>query len=459
MKPMQQKTQLELNLKIPLGRSPRNVRVEAFIAQRMLESPTGKVRLMESILEPGNLQKALKRVIANDGAPGVDGMTVGELPGYLRRHWPAIEESLLNGMYQPFPVRRKNIAKPDGGVRALGIPTVLDRYVQQAVAQVLQQIWDYTFSDSSFGFRPERSQHGALRACQRIIESGYRVCIDMDLSKFFDRVSHDRLMSRLADRIRDKRVLRLIRAFLTAGVMDNGLESPSSEGTPQGGPLSPLLSNIVLDELDKELESRGLNFVRYADDFVIFVKSWRSGKRVKASITRFITGKLRLQVNEEKSAIDHPSRRKFLGFSFHCYKGRALLRIHPQSLSRFKEKIRTLTHRNGGRSLTRVIVELKRYLQGWWGYFGITDCLGIFTELSGWIRRRLRALVWHQWKNPRTRVRELLKRGIKRKTAKTTGNARKGSWRMGRSEALQRALPNAWFTNTLGLVFPWTTPA
>ena len=459
MKALQQQNQLELNLNIPLGGPSRNIRAEAFIAQRLLESPTGEVRLMESILEPQNLEKALRRVQKNDGAPGVDGMTVSQLSGYLRRHWPAIEASLLHGTYKPFPVRRKNIKKPDGGLRALGIPTVLDRYIQQAVAQILQQIWDYTFSDSSFGFRPKRSQRDALYKCQRIIESGYRVCIDMDLSKFFDRVNHDRLMSRLATRIRDKRVLRLIRSFLTAGVMDLGLESPSIEGTPQGGPLSPLLSNIVLDELDKELEERDLHFVRYADDFVIYVKSWRAGKRVKASITRFITNQLRLKVNEEKSAIDHPAKRKFLGFTFHCYRGKALLRIHPKSLERFKAKIRALTHRNGGRSLHRVITDLKRYLQGWWGYFGITDCLGILDELSGWIRRRLRALIWHQWKNPRTRVRELRKRGVKRDTAKTTGNARKGPWRMSHCHAVQLALPNNWFTKTLRLVFPWTSHA
>lgn len=456
---MQQKTQLELNLNLAPGKPVRDVRAEAFIAQRLCESPTGDVRLMESILEQGNLQRALKRVQKNDGAPGVDSMTVNQLPGYLRRHWPAIEASILNGTYEPFPVRRKNIDKPDGGVRALGIPTVLDRYIQQAIAQVLQQIWDYTFSESSYGFRPKRSQRDALYDCQRIIESGYRVCIDMDLSKFFDRVNHDRLMSRLATRIRDKRVLRLIRSFLTAGVMELGLESPSIEGTPQGGPLSPLLSNIVLDELDKELETRGLHFVRYADDFVIYVNSRRAGQRVKESITRFITHKLRLRVNEKKSAIDRPSKRKFLGFTFHCYKGQARLRIHPDSLNRFKQKIRTLTHRNGGRSLRRVVTELKRYLRGWWGYFGITDCLGIFTKISRWIRRRLRALIWQHWKNPRTRVRELLKRGIKRDSARTTGNSRKGPWRVSSCEAVHRALPNDWFTYTLGLVFPWTPPA
>ena len=274
---LQQLKQLELNLG-PVDEIVPDHSSEMLIASRLSESPTGEIRLMESILERDNMQRALKRVRSNKGAPGVDGMTVDQLPGYLRRHWPKIRDDLLNGRYQPMPVRRKEIPKPDNaGVRLLGIPTVLDRVVQQAVAQVLQQVWDPTFSESSFGFRPERSAHDAIRWAQAIIKAGYRVSADLDLSKFFDRVNHDRLMSRLATRIRDKRVLRLIRAFLVSGMMIGGLVSPTTEGTPQGGPLSPLLSNIVLDELDKELERRDLHFVRYADDFVIYVRSGRAG--------------------------------------------------------------------------------------------------------------------------------------------------------------------------------------
>ena len=319
---------------------------EITVAYLFTEHLAGGPRLMEMVLERGNMFKALARVRGNKGAPGIDNMTVDQLPGYLKRHWLKIRGSLLNGTYKPFPVKRKEIPKPDGGVRLLGIPTVLDRLIQQALAQVLQEIWDPTFSNSSFGFRPRRSQRKAIFRARSHLAAGYRQIIDMDLSKFFDRVNHDRLMSRLAAKIEDKRVLKLIRKYLTAGIMIEGLVTPSIEGTPQGGPLSPLLSNIVLDELDKELEERGLHFVRYADDFVIYLKSQKAAERVMESITRFIVIKLKLKVNEEKSSVGNPWRSKFLGFSFYSRDGQPKVRIHKKTIKRFKERVRKCAQEN-----------------------------------------------------------------------------------------------------------------
>lgn len=427
--------------------------LEMFVASQTAESPTEGSRLMEVILERGNMFRALKRVCENKGAPGVDNMTVDQLPGYLKRHWLKIREDLLNDDYKPLPVKRKEIPKPNGGVRLLGIPTTLDRLIQQAIAQVLQQIWDPTFSDSSYGFRPGRSQHDAVCRAKGYLLSGYRHIVDMDLSKFFDRVNHDRLMSRLATKVKDKRVLKLIRNYLTAGIMIDGLVSPSLEGTPQGGPLSPLLSNIVLDELDKELETRGLQFVRYADDFVIYLKSKKAAERVMKSITNFITGKLKLKVNEEKSAVSHPWLRKFLGFTFISMCGQTKIRIHQKSIERFKERVRELTNRNCGRSLAQIIDELNLYLRGWWNYYRLTEARYIFKSLNGWIIRRLRCIVWKQWKNPRTKVRNLLKRGISHKHAVTCGNSRKKHWRMSRVKWVIIALPNKYFLD-LGLFLP-----
>ena len=422
------------------------------------ESPTESVRLMETILEWDNVQRALKRVRRNKGAPGVDGMTVEQLPGYLRRHWPKIHDDLLHGRYVPLPVRRKTIPKPDGGERLLGIPAVLDRVVQQAVAQVLQAMWDPTFSDWSFGFRPGRSAQQAIRQTQAFVQDGYRVSVSVDLSKFFDRVNHDRLLSRLATRVKDKRVLRLIRAFLTSGVMDGGLVSPTEEGTPQGGPLSPLLSNIVLDELDKELERRELHFVRYADDFVIYVKSKRAGQRVMESVKRYVTRTLRLKVNEEKSSVGRPWSSKFLGFCLTNSRTAPKIRIHWKSIKRFRQRVVEITCRTRGRSLNRVLDELMGYMRGWWQYYGIAESCNRLKPLAHWIRRRLRALVWKQWKNRRTRIRNLLSRGINRESALTTGCARKGPWRMSRVYWVHMALPDSYFTE-LGLQFPWTDPA
>ncbi len=427
---------------------------EMAIASYLSDPSTGGNRLMEIICERENMHRALQRVRSNKGAPGVDGMTVDQLPGYLKRHWQQIKEDLLNGKYKPLPVRRKEIPKPQGGVRLLGIPTVLDRLVQQAVAQILQMIWDPVFSDFSFGFRPGKCQHDAIYLTQKYVEDGYRQVVDCDLSKFFDRVHHDRLLSRLTTRVHDKRLLKLIRSFLTAGVMIGGLVEPAEEGTPQGGPLSPLLSNIVLDELDKELEKRGLKFVRYADDFVIFVRSNRAAKRVMESVSRYIARKLRLKVNEEKSKTTYPWRMCFLGFSFTSKRGDTRIRIHSKSIKRLKERVRELTDRNCGRSIHQIIFLLNQYLRGWWNYYRITQGISMFRSINGWIMRRLRAIYWKQWKNPRTRVRELKKRGIFHRQAVTTGNARKGPWRMSRVKWVIIALKNEYFRRNLRLFLP-----
>ena len=453
MKSLQQWKQRKLNLDFSGMTVHRDYSSEEIIASHLSESPTGQTRLMESILERNNMRRAIKRVIKNEGAPGVDGMTVRKIKRYFKRHWTKIQKALMDGAYTPMPVRRKEIPKP-GGVRLLGIPTVLDRVIQQAVMQVLTQIWDHTFSEYSFGFRPKRSQHDAIRQYREYVESGLRYVVDIDLAKFFDRVNHDRLLARLATRIKDKRVLKLIRSFLTAGVMIGGLEEPTEEGTPQGGPLSPMLSNVVLDELDKELEKRGLCFVRYADDCVIFVRSKRAGSRVMGSVSRFIEKKLRLKINREKSAIGRPWDRKYLGFCMTNSRSKPKIRIHWKTIKRFKERVREITARRRGRSIPQVIGELKRFMNGWWNYYGITESFNRLRPLPHWIRRRLRAVIWKHWKNRKTRVRELLKRCITRNFALTTGCARKGPWRMSKVKWVQIALPDAHF-DSLGLVFPW----
>jgi len=455
MKSLQQRKQLELYSEIPGQTVARDTSSEEFIASRLSESPAGQIRLMESICERNNMRRAIKRVIKNKGAPGVDGMTVRTIKRYFNRHREKIERALLEGAYRPMPVLKKEIPKPGGGIRFLGIPTVLDRVIQQATAQVLTGIWDHTFSDMSFGFRPKRSQHDAVRQYREYVRSGCKYVVDLDLSKFFDRVNHDRLMARLATRIKDKRVLKLIRSFLTSGVMIGGLEEPTKEGTPQGGPLSPLLSNIVLDEFDKELEKRGLCFVRYADDSVIFVRSKRAANRVMESISRFIEKKLRLKVNKEKSAISLPWKSKYLGFCVTNSRENPTIRIHWRSIKRFKERVREITARRRGRSLGQVIGELRDFMNGWWNYFGITESFNRLRPLAHWTRRRLRAVIWKHWKNRRTRVGELLKRGVSRDYAVTTGCARKGPWRMSRVKWVHIALPDSYFTSH-GLVFPWT---
>ncbi len=429
--------------------------LEMFVASHVAESLGESSRLMEMILERRNMFRAIKRVRANKGAPGADGMNVNQLGGYLKRHWLKIRADLLNDEYRPLPVRRKEISKPDGGVRLLGIPTVLDRLIQQAIAQILEQVWDPTFSEVSYGFRQGRSQRDAVLGAKSYLLDGYTHIVDMDLSKFFDRVNHDRLMSRLAMKVKDKRVLKLIRRYLTAGIMIDGCVSHSIEGTPQGGPLSPLLSNIVLDELDKELERRGHKFVRYADDFVIYFKSRKAAERVKESITKFITVRLKLKVNEEKSAISRPWLRKFLGFTFISMYGKTKIRIHVKAIQRFKDRVRELTDRNCGKSLQQVIEQLNQYLRGWWNYYRLTEARHIFKSLNGWIIRRLRCLVWKQWKNPRTKVRNLKKLGISHKYAVSCGNARKKHWRMSRVKWVVIALPNQYFISK-GLFLPGT---
>ncbi len=365
---------------------------ESSAGKRGTESPAITEQLMEEVCERGNCKQALKRVKANKGSAGVDGMTVQQLPEYLKQHWPAIREQLLSGTYKPQPVKRVEIPKPDGGVRKLGIPTVLDRFIQQAVMQVLQGRWDRTFSDHSYGFRPGRSAHQAVAAAQQYIAEGYRWCVDLDLEKFFDRVSHDKLMARIEIRVSDRRLLKLIRAFLKAGVMEGGLVSPVDEGTPQGGPLSPLLSNIVLDEFDRELERRGLRFARYADDCNVYVRSRRAGERVMASITRFITTKLKLKVNEQKSAVARPWERKFLGFSF-TWDWTPRRRVAPKAVVRFKERVRELTSRTKGISVERMAEELARYLRGWIGYFGQCQTPSVLDALEKWTRHRLRSAI------------------------------------------------------------------
>lgn len=413
------------------------------------ESPSASDRLMEEVCERENLKRALKRVKSNKGAPGVDGMTVHALPAYLREHWPSIRATLLEGTYKPQPVRRVEIPKPDGGVRKLGIPCALDRLIQQAVLQVLQRQWDPTFSDSSYGFRPGRSAHQAVERAQGYIQAGHRWVVDLDLEKFFDRVNHDILMSRVAKRVSDKRMLKLIRSFLTAGVLENGLVGATDEGTPQGGPLSPLLSNLMLDDLDRELERRGLRFVRYADDSNVYVRSERAGQRVMAGLKAFLTGRLKLKVNEAKSAVARPHTRKFLGFTF-SNREQAKRRIAPKALARFKDRIRELTQRTRGISVNQMIGTLKRYLTGWRSYFGYCETPGVLRKLDEWIRRRMRCFFWKQWKHSPARFQELTARGVSRHLAAQTVGSPHGVWRLSCSPALSIALSNRYF-RSLGL--------
>jgi len=413
------------------------------------ESPARTDRLMEEVCERENLKQALRQVKANKGSAGVDGMTVGGITDYLKQHWPAIREQLLNGTYEPKPVRRVEIPKPDGGVRKLGIPTVLDRFIQQAVMQVLQRRWDRSFSDHSYGFRPGRSAHQAVAQAQQYIAAGYGWVIDLDLEKFFDRVNHDKLMGQVAKRVEDKRLRKLIRTFLNAGVMENGLVSPSVEGTPQGGPLSPLLSNLVLDELDRELERRGHRYLRYADDCNIYVRSERAGQRVMESITRFITHKLKLKVNEAKSAVAQPQVRKFLGFSFTA--GPEIKRaIAPKALDRFKQRIREITRKAKGVSMEKTIEELALYMRGWRGYFGFCETPVVLEYLTRWVRLRLRAALWRQWKTPRRRRAALLALGVRPRLASHTAGSGRGPWYLAKAKALSVGLSNAYF-KSLGL--------
>jgi RNA-directed DNA polymerase len=441
------------------ARSARAGRTEADAADAAVQSPAALTGpCMEAIVERDNLRKALAQVQRNKGAAGVDGMSVEALSAHLKDHWPTIRAQLLDGSYEPQPVRRVEIPKPGGGVRALGVPTVLDRFIQQAALQVLQAHWDGTFSASSYGFRPGRSAHQAVSAAQALIASGRRIVVDLDIEKFFDRVNHDILMGLLAKRVADPRILKLVRGLLTCGVLADGLVGPTDEGTPQGGPLSPLLSNLMLDVLDKELERRGHRFARYADDCNIYVCSLRAGERVMASVERFLERRLKLRINRAKSAVAPPSQRKFLGFSF---TGGATprRRIAPQAITRFKERVRETTRRTRGASLEKIVEELSRYLIGWRGYFGFCETPSVLRSLDQWIRRRLRSVVWKQWKRGRTRFAELRRRGVAHDLAAQTAGSAHGPWRISNSPALAIALSNDDFRRTLRLASLAGVPA
>lgn len=405
---------------------------------------------MQEVVEADNLRKALKRVRANKGAAGVDGMSVDELASFLKERWPTLRSELLAGRYRPAPVRRVMIPKPSGGERMLGIPTVVDRFIQQAVAQVLSARWDRTFSDSSFGFRPKRSAHQAIERAQQHAAGGRRWVVDIDLEKFFDRVNHDVLMSRVAQRIDDKPLLGLIRAFLNAGMMEDGLVSVQAQGTPQGGPLSPLLSNVLLDDLDCELERRGHHFVRYADDCNVYVATRRAGERVMRSVTRFLERRLKLTVNVDKSAVRHSAQSVFLGFGLtpHRIPKR---RISPEAITRCKTRVRQITRRTRGISMQQMIRDLTEYLLGWRGYFGFCQTPSVLDKLDKWIRRRLRNVLWKQWKRGRTRYRELRRLGLSSDQAAITAHgSRFGAWHMSRTPGMNQAVSIA-YLDSLGL--------
>ena len=444
----------QLNLAFPTedrGEALRAVEevTESLAANRAVESPGMGEQLMETVCEWSNIQQAVRRVKRNHGSAGVDGMTVHQLPAHLKQHWPTLRAHLVAGTYVPQPVKRVEIPKPEGGTRRLGIPTVVDRCIQQAVLQILQGEWERTFSAHSYGFRPGRSAHQAVEQAQQYLAAGYYWVVDLDLEKFFDRVCHDKLMARMAQRIRDKRALKLIRAFLTAGVLEQGLVSPLTAGTPQGGPLSPLLSNIVLDELDREVAHRGLRFVRYADDCTIYVQSRRAGLRVLASLTRFLTNRLKLRVNQQKSAVGLGATQTFLGFSFTAAR-EPKRRIAPLAIRRFRSRIRVVTRRTRGVSIARMARDLTLYLRGWLGYFGKCQTPSVLQRLEEWMRRRLRSAIWMQWKRGAVRFAALRKRGVGLALASRTAGSAHGPWRLAQSPALTIALPKAYF-DSLGI--------
>jgi len=410
-------------------------------------NPDPTAKLLEYILDPANVRLAWKRVRSNGGSAGVDGVTIADFPDLFRPQWPGICRALMEGRYRPNPVRKVEIPKPDGGKRQLGIPTVLDRLIQQAIAQILNPYIDPTFSEHSHGFRPGRSAHDAVREVQGYIREGYKYAVDADLSKFFDRVNHDILMARVSRHIRDKRVLRLIGLYLRAGIQDEHGTVPSTEGVPQGGPLSPLLANIVLDDLDRELEKRGHRFARYADDFIILVKSQSAGERVMQSITRFLAKRLKLIVNETKSKVAPVGDCSFLGFTF----VRGKIRWSDKSFKEFKRRAKRYTARSWGVSMSTRMAALRRYVRGWMNYYGISEYYRPVPELDEWLRRRIRMCYWKQWRKPRTRMRELMRLGVSRRSAVLAGRSRKAYWRLARTLSTQVGMTNAWLAKQ-GLV-------
>jgi RNA-directed DNA polymerase len=415
----------------------------AFMGKSALDSIS--FDLMEKIVDDGNMERAWKKVKANRGAPGPDGITLDEFFENFRHQWPEVRRQLLEGTYRPGPARRKSISKPDGSLRDLGIPNVVDRLIEQAILIVLTPLFDPEFSESSYGFRPKRSASGAIKQIQTTMRQGYRHCVDMDLSKFFDRVQHDVLLSQVSRKVHDKRLLKLIGRYLRAGVMVDGLLQPSAEGTMQGGPLSPFLANIMLDDFDKELERRGHHFVRYADDFLIFTKTEAAAKRVFASVERYLTGKLKLVINRQKSRVCRTRGVEFLGFEMHGLGGQ--IRVSDKNVKKFKDRSREILNRNRGISMTQRLKELRQYVVGWMGYFAIEQRKSLSRDLDKWLRRRLRACYWKQWRKPRVRVRKLRQLGIRVEDARSHGNSRKGCWRMSATLAVQMALTTQWLSD------------
>jgi len=434
------------------GRKSREdtIGVSGVTARREPHWSEAAERLMEEIVSRCNMQKAYNRVVSNKGAAGVDGMTTGHVKGYLQTDWPRIKEELLKGTYHPQPVRKVEIPKPGGGTRLLGIPTVLDRLIQQAVSQELGPLFDPGFSANSYGFRPGRSAHQAVQAARSAAANGLRWVVDIDLAKFFDRVNHDILMSRVARKIKDKRVLRLIRGYLQAGLFEGGIITQRGEGTPQGGPLSPLLSNILLDELDKELEKRNHTFCRYADDCNIYVRTRRSAERVMTSITTFLEQRLKLTVNQEKSAVDRPWHRTFLGYGMTSHRT-PKLKAGAKALERLKAKVREIVRKGRGRNLKKVIGELTPVLRGWSNYFKLSEVKKPFEDLDGWLRRKLRGILWRQWKRPITRAKKLMHRGLSEERAWRSALNKRGPWWNSGASHMNQAFDSSFFTK-LGLV-------
>jgi len=403
------------------------------------------ITTIESVVDDCNMQRAVAKVKSNKGAPGIDGVTTEEIAEVMQKQWPQIKQAILDGRYSPSPVRRVEIPKPDGsGVRQLGIPTVMDRIIQQAIHQELVPVFDPIFSQYSYGFRPNRSAGQAVLQAQKYIQEGCEWVVDIDLEKFFDQVNHDKLMARVARRVKDKKILLLIRRYLEAGIMDDGLVKPTDEGTPQGGPLSPLLSNIMLDDFDRKLEERGLRFARYADDCNIYVKSEKAGKRVMETAARYLTEELKLKVNQQKSAVDNPWKRKFLGFTFTTGKEPNRIAVHESRVKRFKDKIRGLTRKMRGNKITDSIRNLIMPItRGWANYFSIAEEQSIFGNLDGWIRRKIRGILWRQWKEPRTRYKRLKALGLGESSAQKAAHSGKGPWRMAKTQGMHRTLSNA----------------